>query len=251
MSPLLISWHTGVTRMLWSGGNCRCYKYVVTLWRKEICIIMGTNKIGALFDLDGVIIDSESLYTEFWRGVDRLYPTGIDDYAIAIKGTTLEEIMKHYDDETVKEDILRRLNKFQSEMRFAMFDGVEAFLEDLKKHNIGCVIVTSSDHEKMNRLFTQLPNLKGYFEAVIDASMISRSKPDPEGYLLAAKTLGCRPEDCYVFEDSLQGIRAGKASGATVVGLATTLPRTVIDGEADIVVDGMKELSVEKILSIS
>ena len=203
---------------------------------------MEINFSGALFDLDGVIIDSESKYTEFWSGVDRDYPTGIENYALAIKGTTLEEIMKHYDDETVKAEILRRLETFQREMEFCLFDGVIDFLKDLKSRGVPCAIVTSSDHEKMTRLFSQLPELREMFKVVIDSSMITRSKPDPEGYIKAAHAIGGAPGDCYVFEDSLQGIRAGKASGATVVGIATTLPREVIEPEADMVIDSFASL---------
>lgn len=212
---------------------------------------MTQEKYGALFDLDGVLIDSESTYTEFWNSIEREFPTGIPNYAVAIKGTTLEEIMKHYDDDNVKAEILRRLDKFQAEMMFSLFDGVLEFLTDLRKHSIPMAMVTSSDHQKMQRLFTQIPALRDFFDVVIDASMISRSKPDPEGYLMAAKTLGRDPRNCFVFEDSRQGIRAGKASGATVVGLATTLPREVITPEADVVIDGFKGFDVDRLLSIS
>lgn len=207
-------------------------------------------RYGALFDLDGVLIDSESSYTRFWQQIDREYPTGIDNYAIAIKGTTLEEIMKHYDDEAVKADILQRIHEFQGQMKFEIFDGVMEFLNDLKTHAIPCAIVTSSDDRKMERLFSQLPQLREMFDIVIDASMVSRSKPDPEGYLKAAVALGCDPGDCFVFEDSRQGVKAGRASGAKVVGLATTLPAEAIAADANIVIPSFKSFSVEQLFQI-
>lgn len=205
------------------------------------------KKHGALFDLDGVLIDSETAYTGFWQQIDRDYPTGIENYAIAIKGTTLEEIMKHYDDESVKADILKRIHEFQGRMQFEIFDGVMDFLEDLREHGIPCAIVTSSDDRKMERLFKQLPQLKEMFDVVIDASMVVRSKPDPEGYLKAAAALGCDPRDCFVFEDSRQGVKAGRASGAKVVGLATTLPAEAISADANIVIPSFKSFSVEQL----
>ena len=208
------------------------------------------EKIGALFDLDGVIIDSEGTYTEFWRGIDRLYPTGIEDYAIAIKGTTLPEIMKHYNDESVKQDILRRIVEFQESMVYSLYPGVEGFLDELRERGIPAAIVTSSDDRKMQLLFEQHPTLRNYFQTVIDASMVTRSKPDPQGYLKAAEMLGCDPKNCFVFEDSLQGLKAGRASGATVVALATTYPRQRLEGLADTIIDSLGEFSVDRMLAV-
>lgn len=209
------------------------------------------KRYGALFDLDGVLIDSESTYTRFWSEIDRIYPTGIENYAIAIKGTTLPEIMKHYDDDEVKADILRRIHDFQESMSYNLYPGVEKFLSELKSRGIPAAIVTSSDNRKMQILFGQIPQLKSYFKAIIDASMISNSKPHPEGYLKAAEVIGCSPEDCFVFEDSLQGLKAGNASGATVVALATTYPRETLKGKAAKIIDGLGDITVDEMLSIS
>lgn len=206
---------------------------------------------GALFDLDGVLIDSETSYTAFWRNIDSIYPTGIENYAIAIKGTTLPEIMKHYNDEDVKADILRRINEFQESMVYNIYDGVIDFLTELRRRGIRSAIVTSSDNRKMQLLFKQHPQLRTLVDDVIDASMISRSKPDPEGYLKAAAVLGCNPKDCYVFEDSIQGLKAGNASGATVIALATTYPRETLKGKAAKIIDGFKDFTVDDMLSVS
>lgn len=209
------------------------------------------TKHGALFDLDGVLIDSESTYTVFWTEIDRIYPTGIDNYAIAIKGTTLPEILKHYDDKAVVDDILRRIDRFQATMEYPLYDGVTEFLGELRRRSIPAAIVTSSDDRKMHLLFKQHPTLRDYFDEVIDASMITRSKPDPEGYLKAAEAIGCDPHDCFVFEDSLQGLKAGSSSGATVIALATTYPRQALIGKAATVIDGFKDFSVDDMLSFS
>lgn len=205
---------------------------------------------GVLFDLDGVIIDSESTYTEFWSDIDRRYPTGIENYAIAIKGTTLPEIMKHYDDEAVKADILRRIHDFQESMVYSIYPGVERFLAELRRRGIPAAIVTSSDDRKMELLFSQHPDLRGYFAKIIDASMVSRSKPDPEGYIKAARALGCEPADCFVFEDSLQGLKAGERSGATVIALATTYPADTLKGKAVEIIDSFENFTVDKMLAL-
>lgn len=207
--------------------------------------------IGVLFDLDGVLIDSETTYTRFWEEIDRIYPTGIENYAIAIKGTTLPEILKHYNDETVRTDIVRRVKEFQENLTFNLYDGVEEFLTQLRQNNIRTAIVTSSDNRKMQLLFSQIPLLKELVDTVIDASMVEHSKPNPEGYLKAAAALGCAPKDCYVFEDSLQGLKAGTDSGATVIALSTTYPREILKGKAAKIIDGFVGFSVKDMLSIN
>ncbi|MDE7411218.1 MAG: HAD family phosphatase [Paramuribaculum sp.] len=208
------------------------------------------KECGVLFDLDGVLIDSESGYTELWRGIEKKYPTGIDNFAIRIKGTTLGEIMKFFPDKSIHEDIFSMLDEYQSNMSFKMFPEVQLFLETLKEHHIPAAIVTSSDERKMARLFDALPGFRNYFTAIIDASMVNRSKPDPQGYLLCAKALSRDIKDCIVFEDSLQGLAAGRAAGATVIALATTYPREMLKDKAATVIDGFENFTVEQMLDI-
>lgn len=209
------------------------------------------NTIGALFDLDGVLIDSETTYTRFWEEIDRMYPTGIENYAITIKGTTLPEILKHYDSDEVIADIVRRVIEFQENLTFNLYDGVAEFLTDLRLNSIRTAIVTSSDNRKMQLLFSQIPLLKELVDVVIDASMVEHSKPNPEGYLKAAAAIGCNPENCYVFEDSLQGLKAGTDSGATVIALSTTYPQETLKGKAAKIIDGFVGFSVKEMLSIN
>lgn len=202
------------------------------------------KRFGALFDLDGVIIDSECRYTIFWNEIERLYPTGIENYAVAIKGTTLPVILNNYRSESVKSDITRRLMEFQAHMPFEAFPGAIEFLNMLKRSGIPAALVTSSDEQKVERLFEALPQLCDKFVTVIDGSMVSRSKPDPEGYIRAAKSLGFEPEECIVFEDSLQGLAAGRASGAKIVGLSTTYPVSQLEGKADLIVGALANISL-------
>lgn len=208
------------------------------------------NQTGVLFDLDGVLLDSESGYTQLWREIEAAHPTGIEDFAIKIKGTTLGEIMKYFPDEKEQKDILLRLNRYQETMTFKLFAGVEDFLIDLKKNKIPAAIVTSSDNRKMERLFAALPKFKDYFTAIIDASMVTRSKPDPQGYLLGAEAIGCDIRYCYVFEDSIQGLASGRASGATVIALSTTYPYEMVKDKAVKVIDGFENFTVKEMLQI-
>lgn len=205
------------------------------------------NRHAALFDLDGVLVDTEGVYYDFWAEIDRLYPTGINDFASYIKGSTLKRIMDYFNGDDVRGDIIRRLDEQERGMRYNIFNGVTAFLDQLREAGIPCAIVTSSNEDKMHKLFAQNDGFADYFEAVITDRQVTRSKPDPQGYLLAAERLGCAPVDCVVFEDSFSGLEAGRRSGACVVGLATTNSRDSIADMADIVIDGFEGFSVAEI----
>ena len=218
---------------------------------KVMSSMIEISDCGVLFDLDGVLIDSESLYTGFWNEMEHIYPTGIPDFAAAIKGTTLPSILSHYADEDVRRYIVERVHRFEHEIVYPVFPGVMEFLAELRAYGIPCAIVTSSDDVKMASLRRQHPDFVKHFEAVIDASMVTRSKPDPQGYLLGAEAISRKPENCFVFEDSIQGMAAGRAAGAAVIGLATTLPREMINDKARIIIDGFTGFEVSDMLAVS
>lgn len=201
-------------------------------------------KRAALFDLDGVIVDSEGSYTSFWDSIDKLYPSGIEDFALAIKGTTLSEILKHYSTDEIRSDITDRIHRFErEEMNYPLYPGVLKFIRQLKAEGIQVAIVTSSDDTKMSYLWKHRPELRELADIIITGSMVSHSKPNPEGYLTAAEMLGCNPSDCWVFEDSLQGLEAGNRAGCKVIGLATTNPRELIEPMARMVIDGWEGMT--------
>lgn len=193
---------------------------------------------AALFDLDGVLIDSEGVYYDFWDNIDRMFPTGIPDFATSIKGSTLSKIMDYFPDAAVRDKIVAMLQEQERDMRYEIFDGVIPFLDNLRERNIPCAIVTSSNDRKLSRLFEQHPGFADYFRVVITDREVTRSKPDPQGYLLAAERLDADPGQCVVFEDSFSGLEAARRSGAKVVALATTNSRQSIEGKADVVIDG-------------
>lgn len=197
---------------------------------------------AVLFDLDGVLIDSEGLYTAFWKETEQLYPTGIPDFAVAIKGTNLDSILSLFREDE-RDAIMQRILDFDRELVYPLFDDAEELLCELERRHIPAALVTSSNPEKMNRLFEQYPDFASHFGAIINGSMVTKSKPDPEGYILAARRLEKEPERCVVVEDSLQGIRAGRAAGCEVWGLHTTLPREAILAEATFVFENISEVN--------
>lgn len=207
------------------------------------------KKVGVLFDLDGVLIDSEGLYTQFWEEIERIYPTHIENFALIIKGNALFKILNTYYDRSVHEDIINRVHDFENNIVYPIYDGVIDFLEKLKKATIPTAIVTSSDNVKMESLYKQYPFFKSYFNAIITGSDVTKSKPDPQGYLMAAERININPLDCYVFEDSIQGLEAGIASGATVIGLTTSNPSEKLKNKAHKLIDNFVDFSIEEMLS--
>lgn len=208
------------------------------------------TKIGFLFDLDGVLIDSESEYTKIWTKINDRYPTGIENFALKIKGQTLPEILQNNFPGSLHKAVVDMLYESEQKMKYDWLPGAREILEQIKETGYGCVLVTSSNEKKMSHLREELPALEGYFDAIITADKISRSKPDPEGYLLGAKRLGANPQNCAVFEDSRQGVKAGRSAGAYVVGLSTTLPAEQIIDNCDIIINNLSEIDLNKLANI-
>lgn len=179
---------------------------------------------ACLFDLDGVVFDTEPLYTEFWGNIFKeFYPTeqGLE---LKIKGQTLSQIYGHYFAEQPdrQAEITRRLDAYESKMQYHFVDGFTDFVQQLRQNGVKAAIVTSSNKAKMENVYRQHTTFKQLFDAIFTAEDFHESKPSPDGYLTAARALGVEPTDCIVFEDSFNGLRSGLAAKARVVGLATT-----------------------------
>lgn len=211
---------------------------------------METKGIGFLFDLDGVLIDSESEYTRIWSEIDARFKSGVEDFAYKIKGMTLPEILNDYYPVEDHEAIVEMLNEREQKMKYEWLPGAHELLEILKKKDLPCVLVTSSNNLKLKHLREERPELPSYFKEIVSADKVSRSKPDPEGYLLGASLLGVEPKRCVVFEDSKQGVKAGRSSGAYTVGLTTTLPKEIIEEYCDMTIRDLAEIDIEKLAKI-
>jgi HAD superfamily hydrolase (TIGR01509 family) len=183
-----------------------------------------------LFDFDGVVANTEPQYDTFFNGLAQEYKLGLRNFAALIKGVPLQEIMdKYFGKHSAQErdSILKRTAAFELQMKFPPVSGVMAFIAYLEAHHYKKAIVTSSPTAKMNAAIKKL-RLEGRFPVMVTADHITKGKPDPMCYLLAASQLQSAPEECLVFEDSLAGIAAARNAGANVVGVATTLTRGVL-----------------------
>ena len=205
--------------------------------------------IGFLFDLDGVLIDSETEYTRIWSDIDRVYPTGVENFATKIKGMTLPEILELNFPKEIWPKVVGMLNEREQKMKYNLLPGALELLTKLKERDYPRALVTSSNDLKMQHLHEELPWLEDEFTVVVTADMITKSKPDPEGYILAARLIGVPTSRCAVFEDSRQGVKAGHASGAYTVGLTTTLPEPEIAPYCDKIVANLAAVDLDKLVA--
>ena len=206
------------------------------------------SKMIVLFDFDGVIADTESQYTYFWNKQGKDY-LGLENFGHTIKGQTLVQIFDKYFNGMVKEqeEIVPNLNAFEENMSYDYIPGALEFMQELKAKGIRTAIVTSSNDIKMSKAYASHPELLELVDAVLTSEHFSKSKPDPECFLKGMDVLGGIPEETIVFEDSFHGIAAGRASGAFVVGLATTNKSEALAPLCDMVIDDFTSIDADKI----
>ena len=207
------------------------------------------QNIGFLFDLDGVLIDSENEYSRIWAQINREFPSGIDNLEQVIKGCTLSKILNdNYDSDEIRAKVAKRLHELENQMKYEYLPYAREFLVELKKRGIACALVTSSDNEKMDHLKEEINEIFDFFDFIVTGDLVKTSKPSPEGYLLAASKLNKDPRNCVVFEDYLQGVMAGENSKSYVVGVAGTLPAEKLEPHADIVINNFSELELDNLI---
>ena len=180
---------------------------------------------AALFDLDGVVFDTEPQYTVFWGAQCREFHPEHPGLEHEIKGQTLVQIYDAWFSGPLTEKqplITERLNRYEQQMDYNYVAGFEAFIKKLRLQGVKTAVVTSSNVPKMQAVYASRPEFRGLFDAILTSEDFERSKPDPDCYQKAAERFGAKPEECVVFEDSFNGLKSGRAAGMYVVGLATT-----------------------------
>lgn len=206
----------------------------------------------ALFDLDGVVLDTESQYTVCWDRIGKVYKPDIPKFAHLIKGQTLTQIFDRYfkDEEKVQHEIENQLIEFEKNMDYAYIQGVVAFIKDLKQHQVNTAIVTSSNQQKMANVYQCHPEFETLFDVILTSEDFKRSKPEPDCYLTAAAHFSVSHNQCVVFEDSINGLKAGNAAQMKVCGLATTNSIETVKPLSDMVINDFVGISYEKLCAM-
>ena len=212
---------------------------------------------AALFDLDGVVFDTEPQYTVFWGGICRQYHPEHPGLEHEIKGQTLTQIYDRWFSGPLlseQDSITARLNDYEQQMHYDYIAGFEPLIATLHHHGVKTAVVTSSNIPKMESVYRYQTGFCSLFDAILTSEDFERSKPDPDCYIKAAQRLETESDECIVFEDSFNGLKSGRAAGMTVVGLATTNTVEAIKPLSDLQLkdyDGLTFERLEALLSQS
>ena len=202
---------------------------------------------AALFDLDGVVFDTEPQYTIFWGQQCREFHPEHPGLEQEIKGQTLVQIYDAWFSgplEPKQAVVTERLNQFEQQMSYDYIAGFVDYISALRQQGVKTAVVTSSNQPKMQAVYHAHPEFTEMFDAILTSENFERSKPDPDCYLKAAARLGISKEACVVFEDSFNGLKSGRAAGMYVVGLATTNSAEAIAPLSDKVIQDYTLLNI-------
>lgn len=178
---------------------------------------------GAIFDLDGLLIDSERLWQKTWYELAaEMGQTLADTFPGDMCGSggehTLAVIRAYYhtdDPMAVMRECTERVHRME-EQGVPLKRGVETILRGLRSEGYRIAVASSSPMDMIERNL-RANGVREYFDALTSGSEVEHCKPEPDIFLLAAKRLGVPPEECYVFEDSLNGVEAGWRAGCRAV----------------------------------
>lgn len=209
-----------------------------------------TKLKAALFDLDGVVFDTEPQYSVFWGGICRQYHPEHPGLEHEIKGQTLTQIYDRWFSGPLlseQDSITSRLNDYEQQMSYEYIAGFETLITSLRSHGVWTAVVTSSNIPKMESVYRHQPGFTSLFDAILTSEDFDRSKPDPDCYQKAAQKLDAESDECIVFEDSFNGLRAGRAAQMAVVGLATTNTVEAIRPLSDLQLKNYEGLTFEQL----
>lgn len=179
------------------------------------------NVKAILFDMDGVIFDTERVYLEEWKQVFKKYGYKMkDEIYISVMGTGRENVKKVFkeyygdnlpiEDMYVDKDIL--LNEAVSENKIPLKTGAFDILSYLKDNGYKTALATSAKRDRLE-IQLSLADIKDKFDAIVCIDDVGKGKPNPDIFLLAAEKIGVEPSDCMVIEDSEAGIMAAFNAG--------------------------------------
>lgn len=214
------------------------------------------RQLAVIFDMDGVLVDSYQAHFESWQKFYGELGVEYDEEKFAADfGRTSRDILRRtlgddLSDEQVVAWDSRKEALYRDILRehFPAMDGAIELIKALDAGGFKLAVGSSGPPENVALAIEQLA-AGAHFDATVTGADVTRGKPDPQVFLIAAERLGVTPANCAVVEDAVHGITAAKRAGMTAIGLTGTLQRAEL-GEADAVVDSLRELSAERIRSL-
>jgi HAD superfamily hydrolase (TIGR01509 family) len=210
---------------------------------------------AVIFDMDGVIVDSEPRHIRAFRevfdrlgygdrhGMDFEAYLGRSDRALWIDFVAKHNPVQSLDDLTAMKQS-RLIEILRDEQ--PIFDGLPDLIAKLApRHKLA--VASGSLHPVIDEVLA-LKNLRRFFQTVVSVQDVAHGKPAPDVFLRAAELLGVAPADCCVIEDSAAGVQAGRAAGMTVIAITNSLPASRLT-HANAVVSGYEE--IERLLGVA
>jgi len=212
--------------------------------------IVGQSKMTVLWDLDGVIADSNSFHFAAWQETFAKRGTELTREAFnklfgSRNDFIIQSILGKGTSETDIEAIIQeKETSFREKAKgnIKPFPGAISLLNTIKKGNFKQALVSSAPRENIGFVTGEL-DIGEYFDCIVSGHEVAESKPSPQIFLLAAQKLAAAPENCIVIEDSPLGIKAAKTAGMRCLAVANTHSKQDLN-EADDVVDSLVELDL-------
>ena len=210
---------------------------------------------AAIFDMDGVLVDSNPFHLQKWVDLLNLRRVAFDpqDLPKLILGQRNDTVLRHFFGQDMSKDERHRLEESLEETFRKAFKsharplpGLEGLIAACNQEDIPMAVASSAMRKNVDFVVDAL-GFRKYFKIIVSGDDVSCPKPDPEIYLKAARLLGVKPEDCVAFEDSFVGIESAKGAGMKCVAIASTFPIDELKAhtQVDLAVPGFKELSVD------
>lgn len=218
-------------------------------WKKNNRL---TSFEAVIFDMDGVLVNSEPFYVEVEQTNFRQLGLEIsEEEHQTYQGTATDRMwhlikerhgIEHPVDELVKMTNSLVTPYFNSLENMEPMPGVKNLIEKLKEKGVPLALASSS-YADVIEIILQKTGLKNYFDVVVSSQVVGASKPEPDIFLFTAKKLGISPEKCVVIEDSTNGIKAAKAAGMYCIAYAGPGSELQDQNQADLIIEDFGELS--------
>jgi beta-phosphoglucomutase len=215
------------------------------------------SDFAVIFDVDGVLVNSYQAHFESWQ---RLYremslPYSEAEFAAGFGRTSREILRDKFGDELSEErfrEIDERKEHYYREafrQSFLPMDGATDLVNALAREGARLAIGSSGPPANVE-LAVELLGIADQFKAKITGADVTRGKPDPQVFLLAAQRLGIEPGSCAVVEDAVHGITAANSAGMKSIGITGTVTRDRLS-HACLVIDSLRELSPQRIRNLT
>lgn len=214
---------------------------------------------AVIFDMDGVIVDTEPLHRKAFLKMFAEIGVEVDDilfgsYTGMATLAICRNICAHFQLSQTPEFLMASKRKyfkeiFENDPTLALLDGVLPLIKDYYNHGLTLVLASSASMENINQIFTRF-NLDKYFSVKLSGADLEDSKPHPEIFIKAAKASGYHASECMVIEDATNGIKAANAAHIFCVGYQSVNSKNQDYSDADLVISHFEEIGFDKILPI-